>query len=155
MWQYWSDPFSVSRHHLLYSSIPQEVPLHFPLNMVQHFMNHATKQQFFCFIRSKQGSKRSYHFWFSRVGATTLSTVCTPVRQNTYRSSCFSFLMWDWVLLFKDYPQILNKAVKALQGQYHQFICHDCQGRARLYLKWLLIRLKCNQWHIHNTSFFS
>ncbi len=40
---------SVSRHHLLYSSIPQKVPQHYLLGMVQHFMIHAMKQQFFCF----------------------------------------------------------------------------------------------------------
>jgi len=55
-------PFSVSRHHLLYSSIPQEVPRHCPLGMVQHFMIHATKQQFFCFISSKWGDQKILSF---------------------------------------------------------------------------------------------
>jgi len=69
-------PFSVSRHHLLYSSIPQEVPQHYLLGMLQHFMTHATKQQFFCFVSSKQGSERSYHFWFLGFVLPTLSTTC-------------------------------------------------------------------------------
>jgi hypothetical protein len=42
--------------------------------------NYDTKQQFFCFIRSKQGRERSYHFKFSRVGSTTLSTVYTSFK---------------------------------------------------------------------------
>ncbi len=70
----WS--FSVSRHHLLYSSIPQEVPQHYPLSMVQHFMNHDMKQQFFCFVSSKRGSERPYQFWFWGLVLPTLSTTC-------------------------------------------------------------------------------
>ncbi len=69
-------PFSVSRHHLLYSSIPQEVPQHYPLGMVQHFMNPTTKEQFFCFVSSKWGSERSYHFWFWELVLPTLNTAC-------------------------------------------------------------------------------
>ncbi len=70
-------PFSISRHHLLYSSISQEVPQHGPLGMVQHFINCAAKQQFFCFAISKWESKRSYNFWFWELVLPTLSTTRT------------------------------------------------------------------------------
>ena len=68
-------PFSVSQHHLLYSSIHQEMPQHVLLGMVQNFMSHVRQQQFFCFVSSKWGSKRSYQFQFLRFGAATFSTM--------------------------------------------------------------------------------
>ncbi len=52
------------------------MPQHYPLGMVQHFMNHAMKQQFFCFVISKWGSKRSCHFWLWELVLPILSTMC-------------------------------------------------------------------------------
>jgi hypothetical protein len=69
-------PFSVSQHHLLYSSIPQEESQHVQLGMVQHFMNHVRQRLFFCFVRPKQGSEDLINSSFWRVGAATFSTMC-------------------------------------------------------------------------------
>ncbi len=80
-------PFSVSRHHLLYYSKPKKVPQHCPLGMVQHFMIHATKQQCFCFISSKWGSKRQ---WVQRASARWVKYLLLPKVMNNINENKIS-----------------------------------------------------------------
>jgi hypothetical protein len=78
-------PFSVSQHHLLYSSIPQEESQHVLLGMVQHFVSHVRQRQFFCFVRPKQGSKDLINSSFGGL-AWQHSAPCILTRKAKYLS---------------------------------------------------------------------
>jgi len=51
---------------------PRKCPQHNPLGMVQHFMNHARKQQFFLFCQIKMGEQKILSFLVLRVGAVNI-----------------------------------------------------------------------------------